>query len=177
MWIVHELTCERWRERFNLCHLNWSSPWTFSEQMHWLSDQLSLLDFFVIQPQPAGKEPIHLTVYVIFFFPKVSVPEHICVCVHHVLTLNSSLWVTNAPECVPPPPTDESHEEEVVHHLTIHSFTCRVKRKIESEWWKWTAVKRTTFYFAAGLTALNSLKTGDGCHHKKKSAQSCFLFL
>lgn len=112
-----------------------------------------------------------------FFFPKVSVPEHICVCVHHVLTLNSSLWVTNAPECVPPPPTDESHEEEVVHHLTIHSFTCRVKRKIESEWWKWTAVKRTTFYFAAGLTALNSLKTGDGCHHKKKSAQSCFLFL
>lgn len=105
----------------------------------------------------------------------MSAPECLCLCVH--ITDPEFLPVGNQRSRVfSPPPTDESREDEAVHHLTVHSFTCRGRRKTESEWWKWSAVKPATFYFAAGLTSLNSVKTGDGCHHKKEVCTVFFFF-
>lgn len=146
-----------------LPHLPWSSSWAFLEQMHWLSDQLSSFDFFVTQPQPAGKDRSFclFTLFIYLFVLKVSASERLCECVLSVLTLNSSLRVTNAPKCFPfLPQTKATRTKQFTSSPFSHSPVEEEGRR-RSECQKWGAVKRSTFYFAAGLTSLNSLKTRD----------------
>ena len=104
---------------------------------------------------------------IFYFFPKVSEPEHCCVCVHSVLTLNSSLRVTSAPEWFPLLPQMKVREEEADRHLTVHSFTCRERKK--------TGQSQNDGY--EGPSKAQPLKTGDrSCRKKEARTVLCLGF-
>lgn len=105
---------------------------TFSEQMHMLSDQLNSFDFTTTASRKGAAPSVCLRYYLFIFFKGEC--TRVSLCVRAQCTDPEFLPAGNQRSRVfSPPPTDESREEEAVHHLTVHSFTCRGRRKTESE--------------------------------------------